>query len=114
MVSGGWRTHWLLRDPGMPAGDTARNGLTYRANLPFGARRAAELGAIAAREMGRRLEAARRRDVDYGHGGLQQQLTGAPQPHLQVVAVRDTIQVAFEQPLDLPPRQGRAGRDLIE
>src|ERR1700733_2528123 len=84
------------------------------AGLAFGAWRAAELRAVAAREVRRRLEAAGRRDVDDGHRGLQQQFARAPQAHLQVVALGNAVQVALEQPLDLAARQAGGRGDLIE
>src|SRR5882757_9727673 len=105
MVSVGSLSDWLLRDSGVPGGDTVQ---------PFGTGCAAELRAVAAREVRGRLEAAGRGYVYYGHRGLQQQLARAPQAHLQVVAVGYTIQVALEQPLDLAARQFRGRRDLIE
>ena len=64
--------------------------------------------------MRRRLEATGRRNVDDGHRCLQQQLAGAAQPHLQVVAVGDAGEVALEETLDLPTRELRCVRNLIE
>jgi hypothetical protein len=89
----------------MPAGDTTE---------PFRAGGAAELSAIAAREVRRRLEAAGRRYVYYRHRGLQQQLACPSQAHLQVVTVGHTIQMPLEEPFDLAARQLSGGRDLIE
>src|SRR5215469_17963631 len=86
------RGHGLRSSPRGPA----------LARLPLGARRATELGAVAAREMRWRLEAAGSGDVDDRHRSLQQELTGPTQPQLQVVALRHAIQVPLEQPLDLP------------
>jgi hypothetical protein len=64
--------------------------------------------------MRRRLKSASRRDVHDGHGGLQQQLARASQPHLEVVVLRHTVQVPLEQALDLPARQPRRLRDLLQ
>src|SRR5205807_7619535 len=55
------------------------------AGQALAARRAAELRAVAAREVRRRLEATGGGDVDDRHGGLQQQLARAAQAQLQVV-----------------------------
>src|SRR5215472_7316952 len=82
--------------------------------LTLGARRAAKLGAVAARKVRRRLEAARGGDVDDRHRGLHQQLPGATQPQLQVVTLRHAIQVPLEEPLDLAAREPGRGGNLIE
>src|SRR5262252_4503737 len=73
--------------------------------LTLGARRTAELGAVAAREMRWRLEAAGGGDVDDRHRGLQQELARTTQPQLQVIALRHAIQVALEEPLNLAARE---------
>src|SRR5579864_4030791 len=80
----------------------------------FGARGAAELRAVTTREVRRGLKAAGRGDINDGHRGLQQELTGPSEPHLQVVALWDAVEMALEEPLDLPARKPRGSGDLIE
>src|SRR5215471_20304824 len=88
---------------------SCRAGLTLTRGA-LGARRAAELGAVAARKMRWRLETAGGSDVDDRHRRLQQQLPGATQTQLQVIALRHAIQVPLEEPLDLAARErGRRG-----
>src|ERR1700681_4545610 len=76
----------------------------FLAGVAFRARRTAELRAIASRGVRRRLEAARGRDVDDRHRGLQQQLARAAQTHLQVVALGHAVEMTLEQALDLAAR----------
>src|SRR5579862_7268571 len=83
-------------------------------NLPLGTGWTAKLAPIALGEVRRRLKAARRGDVHDRHGGLQQQLARAAQPHLQVVLLWHAVEVALEQSLDLAARQARGGGDGIE
>src|SRR6516162_2560694 len=120
----------ILRDGGVSASDSLLRqplGLRDRGHglrrcrrwlalacLALGARRAAELGAVAAGKVWRRLEAAGCGDIDNRHRGLQQQLPGATQPQLQVVALRHAIQVPLEEPLDLAARESGRGGNLIE
>src|SRR5437764_1247921 len=84
------------------------------AGQALAARRAAELRAVAPREVRRRLEATGRGDVDDRHGGLPQQLARAAQAQLQVVPLWHAVQMPLEKPLDLAPRQPGGGGDLIE
>src|SRR5438105_14417590 len=74
------------------------------AGQALAAGRAAELRAVAAREVRRRLEATGRSDVGERHGGLQQQLACAAQAQLQVVSRWHAGQMPFETPLALARR----------
>src|SRR6266480_3700735 len=92
--------------------DSALRQLPHELGLAgqaLAARRAAELRAVAAREVRRRLEATGRGDVDDRHGGLQQQLARAAQAQLQVVPLWHAVQMPLEKPLDLAPRQPGGG-----
>src|SRR3974390_1455811 len=86
---------------GTQAGALSPSPCTSGASLPLrglslSARRTAKLRAITAREMRRRLKATGGRDVDDRHRGLQQQLAGAAQARLQVIAFGHAVEVALE------------------
>src|SRR5450755_1970685 len=112
---------WLRKlrypEPGRASGRTqterASSGAHF-SDLALGARRMPVLIAIAFGEMRQRLKPARRRDIHDGHGSLQQQFAGAPQAHLEIIALRHAIQVALEQTFDLPARQSRRLGDFLE
>src|SRR5437762_14366521 len=73
------------------------------AGQALAARRAAELRAVAAREVRRRLEATGRGDVDDRHGGLQQQLARAAPAAPQVVRVWHAGRRPLATPSELGP-----------
>lgn len=79
---------------------------------PLAVGRAAELGAVAFREMRRRSEAAGQRHVDDAHVGLQQQAARLLEPQLHVIALGAAIEVAAEQALELAGRHAHLRRKI--
>ena len=68
--------------------------------------------AVAFREMRGGDEAAGDRHLDHRHRRLDQQMPGAVEPDLQIVAGRRAAHLLAEQPLDLAPRQADRVGDL--
>src|SRR4051794_28893618 len=97
----------------LPAGDTL---VTWRGSRrerdrargtshPLGARRKAEAGPVAAREMARADEAAGDRDVEHRHRRLAQERLRPVEPHAQVMLANRRAEMGLEQPLELARRQ---------
>src|SRR5688572_12931784 len=80
-------------------------GNTAASRLALSGGRMAEMIAVALRKVRRRLESAGSADRHDRHRGLQQELAGALEPQLDVIALRNAVDLLLEQPLDLPARE---------
>src|SRR5690242_17518703 len=77
------------------------------------ARRVPELPPERTRELARRAESRRDRDLQHGERGLAQELAGTREPQRHVVLVHATTELSAERAFELSQRRaGKRGKAL--